>query len=87
MADMLGNFTTAGNTGGTIEYNGTWYPWREWWDIYQPPQTMFYTTSNVVDDKPGTAFKVLKALMAAKMIEVKTARKFVDLMEEIIKAL
>lgn len=59
------------------------------YDFYRQYYYPVWPISNTVyyEDKGVKAHKILKALMDKKVINIKTVKQFVDLMDEVIKLL
>jgi hypothetical protein len=69
------------------------YTWGDW--PFEPsiptlyPQTYYYYSwpTTIYTDKGQKAFDICKALMDAKLVETRTAKQFVELMETILKVM
>lgn len=79
LANMQSSFSQ-GTTGGGVSTTAL-YPGNT---IYYPYyQTYWYERP----DKTSQAFRIVKALMERKLINLLTVKQFVDLVDEIVKVL
>lgn len=81
-ADTFNGFmqTTGGTSGLTGTDQFTW--------MY-PVNSYYYHSScwHTPENKTEQAFKIIRALMKAKALEIKTLNQFFEAMDEVVKAL
>lgn len=64
----------------------------DWWNYYYYPwqgetHNHYHTSTIVHEDKGKKAIEIMKALMESKIIQIKTIKQFVDLLDRIVKVL
>lgn len=98
-ANMAGTVTNAGGLGNSTTYDygigsggtaiGTGYYWP-FTPTYLPyptwPSTYFYSTL-VSEDKGKKAFDLAQSLVEKKLVEAKSAKQFIELMNAILAVL
>ena len=73
---------TGETTGGT-----TWDYWQNWYYPYIIKESYPIYIQEKAIDKGAKAFEIIKILRDKKLLEIKTVKQFVDLMDALIKIL
>jgi len=87
--DLL-NATISSN-GWEIEYSSyegtTWDYWQDYWYPYVIKESYPVYIQEKAIDKGRKAFEIIKMLRDKKLLEVNTVKKFIELMDTLIKIL
>jgi len=76
--------TTSANSAMTT--TGTYWPYMPLTDDWRWPSA-YYLHSSVSYDRGERAFKIAQSLMEKKVVEARTAKQFIDLMQAILENL
>lgn len=63
-----------------------WLPWQDWCNHYHYYQSYCYPTEDR-EDRMSKAFRIVKSLMDKKIVEAKTVKQFIDLVDTISREL
>ena len=78
------SFQYSGGTANVYDnVQNCWVPWNDWCNHYH----YYQNYCNMVEDKMSKAFRIVKSLMDKKIVEAKTVKQFIDLVDTISREL